>query len=102
MNAKNRKNLHNFFDAIYPIPRQFWRDSGLISKMHKNRPVQRAGEAGEQARALGGRQGGVCLRNRGLSRAVLPCARSGLARGQVRKCRLRAAYSASGEGYGKR
>jgi len=47
--------LHNFFDAIYPISRQFWRDSGLISKVHKKRHVQRAGEAGEQARALGGK-----------------------------------------------
>lgn len=52
-NAQSCTILHNFFDAKNALRRQLWRGLSQFSKMHKNAGVWRAGEAGNQARALG-------------------------------------------------
>ncbi|AUV02235.1 hypothetical protein C2U51_15195 [Enterobacteriaceae bacterium ENNIH1] len=72
--------MHNFFDDKNGLQHQNWRGFEGFSKVHKKRRILRAGEAGEQARALGVREGGVLLPNCGLSRVVLMRRRSSLAR----------------------
>ena len=63
VNAKTCTILHN--NSIYPIAnlRQCWRGFDLLWILHKKEGVRRAGEAGEQARALGHGKGVVCCLN---------------------------------------
>lgn len=63
LSAKNCTILHN--NSISPIANlhQYWRGFDLLWSLHKKEGVRRAGEAGEQARALGYGKGGVCCLN---------------------------------------
>ncbi|POD89680.1 hypothetical protein BV925_21170 [Pectobacterium odoriferum] len=49
--------MHNFFDAINPFPRQFWRGFVPAAQLHKNALFSCAGVAGEPSRAEGDKRG---------------------------------------------
>ncbi|RJL48270.1 hypothetical protein D5071_18520 [Pectobacterium carotovorum] len=46
-----------FFDAIIPFPRQFWRGFAPAAQLHKNALFSCAGVAGEPSRAEGDKRG---------------------------------------------